>query len=74
MSDQELKRRAEDVLLGRAEFAGDTADGSFCMRTYDGRLRMACAGRNFLRRRLGETSRMGAKVHRRKFSGNSGRR
>lgn len=35
MSDQELKRRAEDVLLGRAEFAGDTADGSFCMRTYD---------------------------------------
>lgn len=35
MSDQERKRHAEDVLLGRAEFAGNTADGSFCMRTYD---------------------------------------
>lgn len=35
MSDRKLKRYAEDVLLGRAEFAGNTADGTFCMRTYD---------------------------------------
>lgn len=35
MSEQKLKRYAEDVLIGRAEFAGNTEDGSFCMRTYD---------------------------------------
>lgn len=34
MSDRKLKRYAEDVLIGRAEFAGNTEDGSFCMRTY----------------------------------------
>lgn len=35
MSPKELKRRAEDVLLGRAEFAGNTADGTFHMTAYD---------------------------------------
>lgn len=35
MSNRKLKRYAEDVLIGRAEFAGNTEDGSFCMRTYD---------------------------------------
>lgn len=35
MSDKKLKRYAEDVLLGRAEFTGNTADGTFCMRIYD---------------------------------------
>lgn len=35
MSEKELKRKAEDVLLGRAEFSGSTADGTFCMTVYD---------------------------------------
>ena len=35
MSEQQLKRYAEDVLLGRAEFMGSTTDGSFHMTTYD---------------------------------------
>lgn len=35
MSEKELRRRAEDVLIGRAEFSGNTADGTFCMIAYD---------------------------------------
>lgn len=35
MEEAKLKRYAEDVLLGRAEFKGSTADGSFCMNIYD---------------------------------------
>lgn len=35
MSEKELRRRAEDVLIGRAEFSGNTADGTFCMTAYD---------------------------------------
>ena len=35
MGPKKLKRRAEDVLLGRAEFAGNTADGTFHMRVYN---------------------------------------
>lgn len=35
MKPEELKRYAEDVLLGRADFTGNTADGTFCMTTYD---------------------------------------
>lgn len=35
MGPKELKRRAEDVLLGRAEFAGNTADGTFHIRVYN---------------------------------------
>lgn len=35
MSEKELRRRAEDVLIGRAEFSGNTANGTFCMTAYD---------------------------------------
>lgn len=35
MSEKELRRHAEDILLGRAEFSGNTATGTFCMTTYD---------------------------------------
>lgn len=35
MSEKELRRRAEDVLIGRAEFYGNTANGTFCMAAYD---------------------------------------
>lgn len=35
MSEKELRRRAEDVLIGRAEFYGNTANGTFCMTAYD---------------------------------------
>lgn len=35
MSEKELRRYAEDVLIGRAEFSGNTADGTFCMIAYD---------------------------------------
>lgn len=35
MSEKELRRCAEDVLIGRAEFSGNTANGTFCMTTYD---------------------------------------
>lgn len=35
MSEKELRRRAEDVLIGRAEFSGNTAKGTFCMTAYD---------------------------------------
>lgn len=35
MKPEELKRHAEDVLLGRADFSGNTADGTFHMETYD---------------------------------------
>lgn len=35
MSEKELWRRAEDVLIGRAEFSGNTANGTFCMTAYD---------------------------------------
>lgn len=35
MSEKELRRRAEDVLIGRAEFCGNTANGTFCMTAYD---------------------------------------
>lgn len=35
MKPEELKRHAEDVLLGRADFSGNTADGTFHMTTYD---------------------------------------
>ena len=35
MSKKELQRRAEDVLIGRAEFSGNTANGTFCMKTYE---------------------------------------
>lgn len=35
MPEEQLKRYAEDVILGRAEFKGNTADGTFCMTAYD---------------------------------------
>lgn len=35
MTEAQLKRYAEDVLLGRAEFKGSTADGTFHMTAYD---------------------------------------
>lgn len=35
MKQEELKRHAEDILLGRADFDGNTADGTFHMTTYD---------------------------------------
>lgn len=35
MKPEELKRYAEDILLGRADFDGNTADGTFHMTTYD---------------------------------------
>ncbi len=35
MKPEELKRYAEDILLGRADFDGNTADGTFHMITYD---------------------------------------
>lgn len=35
MKPKELKRYAEDILLGRADFDGNTADGTFHMTTYD---------------------------------------
>lgn len=35
MEEAQLKRYAEDVLLGRAEFKGSTADSTFHMTTYD---------------------------------------
>lgn len=35
MSEKELRRHAEDVLIGRAEFSGNTANGTFCMTAYD---------------------------------------
>lgn len=35
MKPEELKKYAEDVLLGRADFSGNTADGTFHMKTYD---------------------------------------
>lgn len=35
MSKKELRRLAEDVLIGRAEFSGNTANGTFCMTAYD---------------------------------------
>lgn len=35
MSEKELRRNAEDVLLGRAEFSGNTADDTFCMTIYE---------------------------------------
>lgn len=35
MKPEELKRYAEDVLLGRADFSGNTADGTFHMATYE---------------------------------------
>lgn len=35
MSEKELRRRAEDILLGRSEFYGNTADGTFCMIAYE---------------------------------------
>ncbi len=35
MSEKELHRHAEDILLGRAEFSGTTSAGTFCMTTYD---------------------------------------
>lgn len=35
MSEKELRRRAEDVLIGRAEFSGNTANKTFCMTAYD---------------------------------------
>lgn len=35
MSEKELRRRAEDVLIGRVEFSGNTANGTFCMTVYD---------------------------------------
>lgn len=35
MEEAELKRYAEEVLLGRAEFKGNTADNTFHMATYD---------------------------------------
>lgn len=35
MSEKELRRYAEDVLIGRAEFSGNTADGTFCMIAYN---------------------------------------
>ena len=34
MSEKELRRNAEDVLLGRAEFEGDTGDNSFRLVKY----------------------------------------
>lgn len=35
MSEKELRRHAEDILLGRAEFSGNTSAGTFCMKTYE---------------------------------------
>lgn len=35
MAENKLKRYAEDVLLGRAEFSGNTADQSFRMTVYE---------------------------------------
>lgn len=35
MTPERLKRYAEDVLLGRAEFSGSTADGSFHMTVFE---------------------------------------
>ena len=35
MSEKELRRCAEDVLIGRAEFSGNTANGTFCMTAYN---------------------------------------
>lgn len=35
MSEKELRRNAEDVLLGRAEFSGNTRDDTFCMTIYE---------------------------------------
>lgn len=35
MSEKELKRHAEDVLLGRAAMKGNTADGTFHMELYN---------------------------------------
>lgn len=35
MKQEELKRHAEDILLGRADFDENTADGTFHMTTYD---------------------------------------
>lgn len=34
MSEKELRRHAEDILLGRAELSGNTANGTFCMKIY----------------------------------------
>lgn len=34
MSEKELRRHAEDVLIGRADFSGSTSDGTFCMTVY----------------------------------------
>lgn len=35
MSEKTLKRFAEDVLIGRAVFSGNTADETFCMTIYE---------------------------------------
>lgn len=35
MSEKELRRNAEDILLGRAEFSGNTRDDTFCMTIYE---------------------------------------
>lgn len=34
-SEKTLRRLAEDVLLGRAELSGNTAEGTFCLTTYN---------------------------------------
>lgn len=34
-SEKTLRRFAEDVLLGRAELSGNTAEGTFCLTTYN---------------------------------------
>lgn len=35
MSEKELMQKAEDVLIGRAEFSGSTSDGTFCIIVYE---------------------------------------
>lgn len=35
MSEKELRRNAKDILLGRAEFSGNTRDDTFCMTIYE---------------------------------------
>lgn len=35
MSEKDLQRYAEDILLGRAELSGNTANGTFCMKIYE---------------------------------------